>query len=379
MDKWKVPGLAVAVVQNGEVAFLRASGLRDVETGLTVTTDTQFQIASVTKSFTATGLALLVDEGRMDWKKPVREYIPESGCMMPSRPTASRCAICSVIIPGCRVTIGYGCPAICHPCKCWRQCAIWSRATTFAAATITPISVIRRKHRGRTRQRSKLERIYSRSTDLSPSSVLVREPSCSEPERLRGPQHDRAWADELASWRYPEAWDMLMFGLRLGTNPQVVAILREGTAETEPEAITTWLKSIGIAIEHLGLVAGLLSPTKMGQKRHKRRGRAPRKGTDSSQTLRWSKGDSNSPSHTERERSEEAPHGTAHRSRFRSRALLRSAIVLRGFRPGTGRGENRDRRTEPATGKTDTGKTWTEFAPDSALRKPDRTVGPQSR
>jgi CubicO group peptidase (beta-lactamase class C family) len=77
MDEWKVPGLAVAVVQNGEVALVRAYGLRDVEAGLKVTTDTQFQIASVTKSFTATGLALLVDEGRMDWKKPVREYIPE--------------------------------------------------------------------------------------------------------------------------------------------------------------------------------------------------------------------------------------------------------------------------------------------------------------
>jgi CubicO group peptidase (beta-lactamase class C family) len=77
MDEWKVPGLAVAVVQNGEAALVRAYGLRDVEAGLKVTTDTQFQIASVTKSFTATGLALLVGEGRMDWKKPVREYIPE--------------------------------------------------------------------------------------------------------------------------------------------------------------------------------------------------------------------------------------------------------------------------------------------------------------
>jgi phage terminase large subunit-like protein len=37
---------------------------------------------------------------------------------------------------------------------------------------------------------------------------------------LRGPQHDGAWCDELGSWRYPEAWDMLMFGLRLGQNPQ---------------------------------------------------------------------------------------------------------------------------------------------------------------
>jgi len=77
MEEWKVPGLAVAVVQNGEVAFIRPYGLRDVEAGSRVTTDTQFQLISISKSFTATGLALLVDERRMDWKKPVREYIPE--------------------------------------------------------------------------------------------------------------------------------------------------------------------------------------------------------------------------------------------------------------------------------------------------------------
>lgn len=46
--------------------------------------------------------------------------------------------------------------------------------------------------------------------------------SADEPERLRGPQHHRAWADELAAWRYPEAWDQLMFGLRLGQRPQAV-------------------------------------------------------------------------------------------------------------------------------------------------------------
>jgi CubicO group peptidase (beta-lactamase class C family) len=77
MEEWKVPGLAVAVVQNGVVAFARPYGLRDVEVGSKVTADTQFQLMSVSKSFTATGLALLVDERRMDWKKPVREYIPE--------------------------------------------------------------------------------------------------------------------------------------------------------------------------------------------------------------------------------------------------------------------------------------------------------------
>jgi phage terminase large subunit-like protein len=47
--------------------------------------------------------------------------------------------------------------------------------------------------------------------------------SADEPERLRGPQHDSGWADELASWRYEEAWDMFQLGLRLGHNPQAVA------------------------------------------------------------------------------------------------------------------------------------------------------------
>ena len=46
--------------------------------------------------------------------------------------------------------------------------------------------------------------------------------SADEPDRLRGPNHDLAWADELASWRYPEAWDMLQLGLRIGDLPRTV-------------------------------------------------------------------------------------------------------------------------------------------------------------
>lgn len=46
--------------------------------------------------------------------------------------------------------------------------------------------------------------------------------SGDKPAQLRGPQHDRAWADELAAWRYPEAWAQLQFGLRLGANPQAI-------------------------------------------------------------------------------------------------------------------------------------------------------------
>jgi phage terminase large subunit-like protein len=47
--------------------------------------------------------------------------------------------------------------------------------------------------------------------------------SAEQPERLRGPQHDAAWADELAAWsRGQETWDQLQFGLRLGEDPRAV-------------------------------------------------------------------------------------------------------------------------------------------------------------
>jgi len=46
--------------------------------------------------------------------------------------------------------------------------------------------------------------------------------SAEEPDRLRGPQHEYIWADELAAWQYADAWDQAQFGLRLGQHPQVV-------------------------------------------------------------------------------------------------------------------------------------------------------------
>jgi CubicO group peptidase (beta-lactamase class C family) len=77
MADWRVPGAALAVVQNGKVVLTRAYGQRDVEANLPVTPATQFVICSITKSFTATAVALLHNEGRLDWSKPVRDYILE--------------------------------------------------------------------------------------------------------------------------------------------------------------------------------------------------------------------------------------------------------------------------------------------------------------
>lgn len=51
---------------------------------------------------------------------------------------------------------------------------------------------------------------------------LIQGFSADQPNRLRGPQFHRGWCDEISSWRYPDAWDMLEFGMRLGKNPQTI-------------------------------------------------------------------------------------------------------------------------------------------------------------
>ena len=61
---------------------------------------------------------------------------------------------------------------------------------------------------------------------------VIRGFAADVPERLRGPQHHKIWCDEIASWKYPQdAWDNLMFGLRLGKLPQV---LWTGTPKPTP-------------------------------------------------------------------------------------------------------------------------------------------------
>lgn len=46
--------------------------------------------------------------------------------------------------------------------------------------------------------------------------------SAEDPEQLRGPHCYKAWADELAKWHYPDAWDQLVLGAQLGENPQII-------------------------------------------------------------------------------------------------------------------------------------------------------------
>lgn len=76
MAEWKVPGLAIAVVKEGAVVYARGFGYRDVAQKLPVTPHTIFGIGSCSKAFTAVTMGILVDEGKLEWDKPVREYLP---------------------------------------------------------------------------------------------------------------------------------------------------------------------------------------------------------------------------------------------------------------------------------------------------------------
>ncbi len=76
MQVWKVPGVAVVIVRNGEVVLQEGFGFRDVERGLPATPNTLFAIGSSTKAFTAAVVAALVDEGKLEWDRPVRDYLP---------------------------------------------------------------------------------------------------------------------------------------------------------------------------------------------------------------------------------------------------------------------------------------------------------------
>src|SRR5690606_16907189 len=76
MADHEVPGLAIAVVKDGKVVLAKGYGVRELGRPERVDEHTRFGIASNTKAFTATALALLVEDGLIEWDKPVIEYLP---------------------------------------------------------------------------------------------------------------------------------------------------------------------------------------------------------------------------------------------------------------------------------------------------------------
>jgi CubicO group peptidase (beta-lactamase class C family) len=76
LEAWKLPGLALLVMQDDEMVLARGFGKRHLAQGLPMTARTLLPIGSCSKAFTAAAIAMLVEEGRLEWDKPVRDYLP---------------------------------------------------------------------------------------------------------------------------------------------------------------------------------------------------------------------------------------------------------------------------------------------------------------
>ncbi|MHA1943277.1 MAG: serine hydrolase [Candidatus Thorarchaeota archaeon] len=76
LDLWGAPGLSAVVLKDNEVVYTKGFGFRDIENKAEMTKDTIHPIASCTKSFTSTAIAMLVDEGKLEWNTPIHEFIP---------------------------------------------------------------------------------------------------------------------------------------------------------------------------------------------------------------------------------------------------------------------------------------------------------------
>lgn len=75
MNQEHIPGLALVVVKDGKVLKAQAYGLADVKLKIPVTTNAVFRIASVSKSFVATAVMMLVEEGKISLDDPVSKYL----------------------------------------------------------------------------------------------------------------------------------------------------------------------------------------------------------------------------------------------------------------------------------------------------------------
>ena len=76
MAKRRIPGLALAIVDRGELVRCRGYGIADLEHGVRATPDTVFELASITKTFTAAAILMLVEEGKLTLEDPIERHLP---------------------------------------------------------------------------------------------------------------------------------------------------------------------------------------------------------------------------------------------------------------------------------------------------------------
>lgn len=76
-DAFDVPGISVGIYKDGEVVYAKGFGKSSLKTGRDMDDETLVGVASNSKGFTCFALAMMVDEGKLNWDDPVRKYVPE--------------------------------------------------------------------------------------------------------------------------------------------------------------------------------------------------------------------------------------------------------------------------------------------------------------
>src|SRR6201996_1339828 len=77
IDAGRIPGAVIAIARHGKLVKLDAYGFRDKQAGVPMTTDTIFNIASMTKPMTAVGALMLYEQGRILMDEPLSKYYPQ--------------------------------------------------------------------------------------------------------------------------------------------------------------------------------------------------------------------------------------------------------------------------------------------------------------
>ncbi len=187
---WRVPGLALAVVDSSGPRLARGFGRRSLAEDLPVTADTAFAIGSCTKAFTTAAIGVLADDGLLDWDAPVRAVMPEFEL---ADPVASR-----------EITLRDMC---CHRSGLPAHDLVWYNATLSQAELVRRIRYLEPSRPFRSAYQ------YSNLMYMAAGQVVARAAGRSwaevvserilRPLGMRGTHPSGAGIEELADWARP--------------------------------------------------------------------------------------------------------------------------------------------------------------------------------
>jgi CubicO group peptidase (beta-lactamase class C family) len=107
VEQGKIPGAVLLIARKGKIAYFKSFGMRNKEKGLAMEKDSIFRIYSMTKSITAVGVAMLLEEGKILLTDPVSKYIPSFNDVKVAQITKDKAGneVVTLVEPHSQITI----------------------------------------------------------------------------------------------------------------------------------------------------------------------------------------------------------------------------------------------------------------------------------